>query len=98
LRKKLKELGFGSEEEGVTAAWIEAKVADRQAARQRRAISPRSDESAKNSRTWYKFLKIARTEASAGKRKMKLQNILRRSTQASPSELRPNLYGVDKSP
>ena len=41
--EKLKELGFGGEEEGVTDAWVEAKVADRQAARQRRDFA-KSDE------------------------------------------------------
>jgi cysteinyl-tRNA synthetase len=34
--EKLKELGFGAAEEGLTDSWIEAKVAERQAARQRR--------------------------------------------------------------
>jgi cysteinyl-tRNA synthetase len=41
--EKLKELGFGSEEEGVTEAWVETKVAERQAARQRRDFA-KSDE------------------------------------------------------
>jgi cysteinyl-tRNA synthetase len=41
--ERLKELGFGGEEEGVTDAWVEAKVADRQAARQRRDFA-KSDE------------------------------------------------------
>src|SRR5882724_1165345 len=40
---KLKELGFGAAEEGVTNDWIEAKVAERQAARQRRDFA-KSDE------------------------------------------------------
>jgi cysteinyl-tRNA synthetase len=34
--EKLKELGFGGGEEGVTDSWVETKVAERRAARQRR--------------------------------------------------------------
>ena len=41
--EKLKELGFGSAEQGVTDGWVEAKVAERQAARQRRDFA-KSDE------------------------------------------------------
>src|SRR5882724_8389037 len=41
--EKLKELGFGTAEQGVTNDWIEAKVAERQAARQRRDFA-KSDE------------------------------------------------------
>ncbi len=41
--EKLKELGFGSAEQGVTDAWVEGKVAERQAARQRRDFA-KSDE------------------------------------------------------
>src|SRR5246500_2722326 len=44
--EKLKQLGFGSEEEGVTEAWVETKVAERQAARQRRDFA-KSDENRK---------------------------------------------------
>jgi cysteinyl-tRNA synthetase len=41
--EKLKELGFGGLEEGLTDAWVEAKVAERQVARQRRDFA-KSDE------------------------------------------------------
>jgi cysteinyl-tRNA synthetase len=41
--EKLKELGFGSTHEAVTDTWVEAKVAERQAARQRRDFA-KSDE------------------------------------------------------
>jgi cysteinyl-tRNA synthetase len=41
--EKLKELGFGGGEEGVTDSWVETKVAERRAARQRRDFA-KSDE------------------------------------------------------
>jgi len=45
--EKLKELGFGGGEEEVTDSWVEGKVAERQAARQRRDFA-RATKSAKN--------------------------------------------------
>src|ERR1700757_640116 len=39
--EKLKELGFGGEEEGVTDAWVEAKVADRQGGRGQGGLAQR---------------------------------------------------------